>query len=216
MSKLDKVCDCINKHDVEFPWIYRIMIGVLLVVIIGGSLLMSKCSPEKAQAPEDTNVYLNEVVSFGTDYEIKVVGMSVDKDEAKDGTLDDDEEELSSYTLNLTIDIKEVSKKKWTKVKFGSDMFTLKSVNLGSKSLMAVFFETLAQKTLEAALSIAIDGGINIIEDTIGLAGDYTTSVVEELTDNDKMKPIKATKNQFESFYMKDIIPGLTGCIGCP
>ena len=205
MSKLDKVSDCVEKHNVKFPWDYRILIVILVIVFLGCVFINQKCSPEKSQSPEDTNVYLNETVGFGTDYEIKVIGINVEKDETAEGTLDEDDETLSSYTLNLTINIKKISNKKWTKVTFESNMFTLKSVNLNSKSLMGVFFETLAQKTLEIALSIAIEGEINIIEETAGLVGDYTTAVVDNLKDEEKMKPIKATKNQFESFEMKDV-----------
>ncbi len=203
MSKFDKICACIEKHNVEFPLVYRILIGGLIIAFLGFLLIQSKCSPEKKQKPEDTNVYLNESVVFGTDYELKVVGMSVDKDDNADGIKDEENDELSAYTLNLTIQIKKISNKKWTKVVFSSNMFKLKSVNLSSKSPMSVFFETLAQKTIEAAFSIAFDGGINVIEETVGLVGDYTTSVVEELSDNEKMKPIKAAKNQFQPFKMK-------------
>ena len=82
------------------------------------------------------------------------------------------------------------------------DTLTIKHFYL-KKYKMSVFFETLAQKTIEAAFSIAFDGGINVIEETVGLVGDYTTSVVEELSDNEKMKPIKAAKNLFQPFKMK-------------
>ena len=100
-----------SKYDITFPWKYRILLIIFVIVFLGCVFINQKCSPEKSQSPEDTNVYLNETVGFGTDYEIKVIGINVEKDETAEGKLDEDDEALSSYTLNLTINIKKISNK---------------------------------------------------------------------------------------------------------
>lgn len=46
---------------------------------------------------------------------------------------------------------------------------------------------------------------MNILDDTISFAADYTTEVVNEVTSQKKFKPIKASKNQFEPFKPKDV-----------
>ena len=113
-----------------------------------------------------------------------------------------------------TGDTKRISDKRYTKAKFiikmqqdklKSQMFTLKSINVKSRSKMAFFFEQLANQTINAALSVAIEGSVNILDDTISFAADYTTEVVNEVTSQKKFKPIKASKNQFEPFKPKDV-----------
>lgn len=56
-----------------------------------------------------------------------------------------------------------------------------------------------------ALLSGAIDGGVNIIEETINLAGEYITEISENVSTKDsKFKSIKATKKQFDEFKPKE------------
>lgn len=83
-------------------------------------------------------------------------------------------------------------------------MFTLKNINVKSRNKMAIFFEQLAKQTISAALSVAIEGGVNILDDTVSFAADYTTEVVKEVQSEKKLKPIKTSKNQFEAFKPKD------------
>lgn len=177
----------------------------LLVIFVVFGTIKSKCSSEESKAPEDTNVYLGEEVVFGQDYPIKIVGMSVEKIEEQKDIQDEDGDILSPYILNLKINIKQVSNKKCGDVKFKSEMFTLKNVNIKSKSKMAIFFETLFKTTFEMSLSMAVDGEINIIDTTIGFAQDYLTEVSENIITETKFKPIKASKKQFEEFTFSKI-----------
>ena len=184
----------------------RIIAGVFVAVFVIGAILGAVFLPQTAEKapPEDTNVYLNEEVCFAKDIYIKVVGLSVDTIESEAGEKDSDGDELSPYCLNLTLVIEQrADKPKATKLE--SQMFTLKSVNVKSRSKMAIFFEQLAKQTINAALSVAIDGSVNILDDTISFAADYTTEVVNEVTSQKKFKPIKASKNQFEPFKPKDV-----------
>ena len=83
----------------------------LFVLVIACGTIKAKCFPEESKIPEDTNVYLGEEVIFGKDYSIKIIGISLDKEEEQENTKDEDGDKLSSYVLNLKIKIKQVSKK---------------------------------------------------------------------------------------------------------
>lgn len=202
-----KFFDIREKFDIDCNDIgLRVIAGLFVAVIVIGAILGSLFLPQTAEKapPEDTNVYLNEEVCFAKDIYIKVVGLSVDTLESESGEKDSDGDELSPYCLNLTLEIEQrADKPKDTKLE--SQMFTLKNVNVKSRSKMAIFFEQLAKQTINAALSVAIDGSVNILDDTISFAADYTTEVVNEVTSQKKFKPIKASKNQFEPFKPKDV-----------
>lgn len=195
------------KGDIKLPTKLRIVIiGIFLAVILAGVLgtIFGQEAQEKAP-PEDTNVYLNEEVCFAQDIYIKVVGLSVDEIEAEEGTKDADGDELSPYILNLTIDIEQRAEKKGKNTTIDSEMFTLKSSNIKSKSHMKMFFSALARTTAMALLEGAVTGEVNIIEETINLAEEYVTEVSENVsTKESKFKPIKATKKQFEEFKPKE------------
>ena len=184
---------------------WGVFLVALFVLVIACGTIKAKCFPEERKTPEDTNVYLGEEVIFGKDYSIKIIGISVDKEEEQENTKDEDGDKLSSYVLNLKIKIKQVSNDKWGDIKFKSEMFTLKNVNLKSKSKMAIFFETLFKTTFEMSLSLAIDGEINVIDSALGFAQDYLTEVSENVKTENKFKPIKAKKNQFEKFNFSGI-----------
>lgn len=87
------------------------------------------------------------------------------------------------------------------KVKIKPSCFKLKSVNLKARSKMAVFIECLAKETISVMIGGAVDGSINIIEETINYAADYTLASIEN-AENSKVdfKPIKCNKDSFQTF----------------
>lgn len=182
----------------------RIFLGVLLLIAIILSIIFAPQIGEKAP-PEDTNVYLKEEVCFAKDIYIKVIGLSVDLIEESAGEKDLDGDELSPYCLNLTLTIEQRTNNNPKSTTIKPDMFTLKCINVKSRSKMAIFFEQLAKQTISAAISVAVEGSVNILDDTITFAADYTTEVVKEVQSEKKFKPIKASKNQFEAFKPKDV-----------
>lgn len=205
---MKKIFEWVEAFNIRFSLGMRIAIvgGFLAVLMIAilGSVLGTKTLQEKAP-PEDTNVYLNEEVCFAKDIYIKVVGLSVDESNSDEGTKDADGDELSAYTLNLIIEIEQRPEKKGRNTTIKSEMFTLKSSNIKSKTPMKMFFSTLAKTTAMALLSGAVTGEVNIIEETINLAGEYVTEVSENVSTKDsKFKPVKATKKQFEKFKPKE------------
>ncbi|MCR5308454.1 MAG: hypothetical protein K6E24_05620 [bacterium] len=160
---------------------------IVLFVITG---ILNKCTKTKK---EDTNAYLDEYVVFGKQTYIKVSGISVTENTQ---TLDDDGDELSSYTLNLSLDIYQTGDKV---VNLSPSNFKLKSVNLESKSKMEVFISALFKETLDVMASIGIDGSVNIIEETISFSGDYWQESIKnaEESKND-FKPIKPSYCSFD------------------
>jgi len=180
-----------------------LLIAVLLVVI--GGTVKAKVFPKESNSPEDVNVYLGEEILFGQDYQISVVGMLVDKEDNQEAAKDADGDILSPYCLNLKIQIKKVSNKKWGEIQFESEMFKLKNVNLKSKSKMAVFFEALFKNTVEMSLSMVVDGEVNIIDSAVGFVGEYLTEISENVVTESQFKPIKATKNQFDKFKLPKV-----------
>ena len=198
----------ISAFDVKIGKTSRIIIAIFLLVIliflVLALVLNRTIVSKESKEPEDTNVYLNEEVCFAGDIYITVVGISVDKDYSAIGNSDDDGDLLSAYRLNLTLTVEQKAKI-WAKnTKIKPEMFTLKCVNLESKNTMNIFFEQLAQLSLSSALSLVIDGSVNIIEETVNFALDYTTAIVDNLTTENKFKPIK-NDNKFEAFKPKKI-----------
>lgn len=196
-----------KKFDVDgFDIKTRILVGIFVIVLIGGIALGSIFIPQAGEKapPEDTNVYLNEEVCFAKDIFIKVVGLSVDTIEIEGQEADSDEDKLLQYCLNLTILIEQRTDKKPKNTTIKPEMFALKNINVKSRNKMAIFFEQIAKQTISAALSVAIEGGVNILEDTVSFAADYTTEVVKEVQSEKRFKPIKANKNQFAAFKPKD------------
>lgn len=186
---------------------------VVLLLFIGGLILASILNNNKE--PQDLNVYLNEEVRFADEIFIKVVGLSVDKTEMDEQNFDEDGDKLSEYTLNLLVSIEQRNTDFYiNKVTMKSEMFTLKSVNLKSKSKMQVFFNSLATITLQTSIGLLVGGAVDgsleygvmdAIETGIDFANEYTTQSIEnaEILKTD-FKPIKATKNQFEPFNPRD------------
>lgn len=191
----------------------RILSIIGLVTIIGVLILASVLGNNNK--PKDLNVYLNEEVCFADEVFIKVVGLSVDKSEINEVEIDEDGDELSEYILNLLISIEQRNTDNYiNKITMKSEMFTLKSVNLKSKSKMQVFFNSLATVTLQTSIGLLIGGAVDgsleygvmdAIETGIDFASEYTTESIENAkTLKTDFKPIKATKNQFEPFNPRD------------
>lgn len=196
-----------KKFDVDgFDIKTRIMVGAFVIVLVIGIVLSSILIPqaEEKAPPEDTNVYLNEEVCFAKDIYIKVIGLSVDTIEIDGKETDLGKDKLLQYCLNLTLSIEQRADKTPKSTTIKPQMFTLKNINVKSRNKMAIFFEQLAKQTISAALSVAIEGGVNILDDTVSFAADYTTEVVKEVQSEKKLKPIKTSKNQFEAFKPKD------------
>lgn len=191
----------------------RITCVVVLALFIGCLILASIFNNNKK--PQDLNVYLNEEVRFADEIFIKVVGLSVDKTDTDEYNFDEDGDKLSEYTLNLLVSIEQRNTDFYiNKVTMKSEMFTLKSVNLKSKSKMQVFFNSLATITLQTSIGLLVGGAVDgsleygvmdAIETGVDFATEYTTQSIENAeTLKTDFKPIKATKNQFEPFNPRD------------
>lgn len=190
-----------DAHDVEFSVKYRIMLIILVIVIIGCGVLKSYIDDSNKDTG-DKNVYLNEEICFADEIYIKVISINVEKQE-NNGSLDDDGDILSDYTLNLSLEIEQRHTDFWlNKIKIKPQNFSLKSVNLEAKSNMGIFFEKLFQSTISSMLSGGIEGSINIIDDTISFVEDYTLASIENAERNKTdFKEIKCNNNEFEPFY---------------
>ena len=141
----------------------------------------------------DSNIYLNEEVCFAKEVYINVVGINVEKNDDK-------------YILNLKTNIEQRSiDGKKDKVKIEPKNFVLKSVNLKAKSQMSVFFESLFKATVSALLSGAIEGSINIIEETVSFVSEYTTEAITTAIDSKSKFKNTKTSTAFNSFYPRDI-----------
>lgn len=141
----------------------------------------------------DSNIYLGEEVCFAKEVYISVSGINVTK-------------ENNSYCLNLKADIEQrCEDNKPDKVLIEPKNFVLKSVNLKAKTQMSVFFESLFKATISALVSGAVEGSINVIEETISFVGDYTSESIKAAVDaNTKFKNVKAN-NTFDGFYPRDV-----------
>lgn len=184
-----------NKNN----WFVYIVCSVLLLFIVVKAII----NTEKGEKPKDLNVYLNEEVCFADNIYIKVNKMNVTENE-DEFVQDNDGDELSKYILNLELTVQRRSDKKKNKeIEIKPNMFQLKSVNLKSKSRMAVFFESMFKATLNALVSGAVNGEINIIEETIGFAEEYISESIDNAqTLKTDFKPISANSNSFEKFYL--------------
>ena len=189
--------------------ICSVVLVLILISIVGLSIF------NKNKKPQDLNVYLNEEVRFADEIFIKVVGLSVDKTDTDEYNFDEDGDKLSEYTLNLLVSIEQRNTDFYiNKVTMKSEMFTLKSVNLKSKSKMQVFFNTLATVTFQTSIGLLVGGAVDgsleygvmdAIETGVDFATEYTTQSIENAeTLKTDFKPIKATKNQFEPFNPRD------------
>lgn len=195
-----KAVDIYEHHTIELTWKVRIGIISFLICFIALWTLSSYVDDQNKNVG-DTNVYLNEEACFAGEIFVKVTSLNVDTIESEE--IDSDGDALSSYVMNLGITIEQRHIDFFTnKVKFSPKCFALKSVNLKAKTLMSIFIESLAKATIAAALGAGIEGTINIIDETINFASEYTTESIEnaELLNGD-FKPIKSADDSFPSFY---------------
>lgn len=208
---MKKISELISAFDWKSPWIVRILCGLLIVcLLVVGGIFGGKANAEYnnevKEATKDENVYLNEEVCYAGGIYLKVNSISVDTVEEQANSFDQDKNQLSEYILNLGLSIERRGGGRWTnKVKIKSNYFSLKSVNLKSKSKMKIFIECLAKETINAAVNIVVGGSVNILEETANFIGEYTTDSIENATTNkNDFKPIKGKKKQFEPFKPKE------------
>ena len=185
--------------DNKTKWLIRIPCIVLVLAIV----LIAVINTITGVKPKDLNVYLNEEVCFADNVYIKVDKMNVTENDENE-TSDEDGDILSKYILNLELSIQRRSDKKKNKqIEINPKMFQLKSVNLKSKSKMAVFFESMFKATLSALISGSVEGEISIIEETLGFAEEYISESIENAkTLKTDFKPIRADLNSFEKFNL--------------
>lgn len=166
---------------------------LILVFLIVGINTYKYYSNPKDEQEVDSNVYLNEEVCFAKEVYISVTGINVEKVE-------------DVYKLNLVVNVEQrCVDGKPDKVEIEPKNFVLKSVNIKAKSHMAIFFESLFKASISMMISGAIEGSINIIEETISFVGDYTSETIVNAIDADtKFKNVDAD-NTFELFYPRDI-----------
>ena len=191
----------IDKCSVKFDGLHRVFMaivgaGIFLIILL--STFFGKMLPQasESEAPKDTNVYLGEEVCYAKDIYIKVVGINVIEN--------DDPDSECRYYLNLTLDIEQRAEEKPSGTKIGPKNFELRAINQKAKGKLRIFFETLAQSTFETMLSIPFEGEVNVIEETLNLALDYSATVVDDVQTNKKLDPIKLDQLSFDSFYPKD------------
>lgn len=184
--------------DNKTKWLIRIPCIVLVLAIV----LIAVINTIMGVKPKDLNVYLNEEVCFADNIYIKVDKMNVTENE-ESNDIDEDGDDLSKYILNLELSIQRRSDKKNKQIEINPKMFQLKSVNLKSKSKMAVFFESMFKATVSALISGSVEGEISIIEETLGFAEEYISESIENAkTLKTDFKPITANLNSFEKFYL--------------
>lgn len=185
--------------DNKTKWLIRIP----CIVLVLATVLIAIINTVMGVKPKDLNVYLNEEICFADNIYIKVDKMNVTESEESD-VIDADGDNLSKYVLNLELSIQRRSDKKKNKqIEINPKMFQLKSVNLKSKSKMAVFFESMFKATVSALISGSVEGEISIIEETLGFAEEYISESIENAkTLKTDFKPIRADLNSFEKFYL--------------
>ena len=192
---MGKILDFIEKTTISIPKQYRIAmasIAVLALTIVGINTVSNAVNPKDEQTV-DSNIYLNEEVCFAKEVYISVTGIDVTKEE-------------DSYILHLTTNVEQrCEDNKPDKVVIEPKNFVLKSVNLKAKSQMSVFFGALFKASLSFLASGAIDGSVNLIEETLSFIADYTSDAIDAAKDtNTKFKKVKAD-NTFDSFYPRDV-----------
>ena len=202
---MGKMCDALKKSEIVFPIKYRLALGVLVVSLIGVSVLSSYLNDQNKDTG-DTNVYLKEEACFADEIFISVQSLNVEK-AIFDEQVDEDGDVLSKYILNLGLVVEQRHTDFWlNKHKLKPSNFKLKSVNMQARSKMEVFFECLAKETLSMAISGSIGGSVNIIEETVNFAADYTLSSIENAENSNVLfKPIKCCSDSFEPFYPNEV-----------
>lgn len=200
---MGKFVDWYENFSLKFDKKYQILVGISLVVVIVGVIVGTYFGKPKPE-PVDKNVYLNEEICFADEVFIKVIGLRVEENAIEAGD-DIEGDKLSKYFLNLTVSVHQRNTDFYTnKITISPEMFLLKSVNLKSKSKMAVFFESMAKATLNSALSVAM-GDVNIIDELVGFAEQYAEGSIEN-AENSKtdFKSMKLEKTAFEPFKPRE------------
>lgn len=188
----EKIVEICETFIIKVPLSIRIILGVFLVVGIGTAIVLSIVNPQGNQPSKRSenkeNVYLYEEVVFADEIYIKVVGINVI-------------EQNGIYTLNLQVKIEQ-----WhtdlniNQQEIRPRMFELRLVDKYASSPMSVFVKSLANATVSAIASGAVGGDINIIEETLGFAGDYVTGIIENATSEEE-STIKANSDTFDPYY---------------
>lgn len=181
-------------------WFLRF--GPLLLILIAFATTALTTYSNTSNDVKDPNVYLDEETCYAGGIYIKANKISVIQN---DEEFDDDGDKLSPYTLRIGVSIQRRGGSFWTGVnKIKSNNFTLKSVNLKSKSKMGVFIESLFKATISAAIDIAL-GDANIIGETLSFVEEYTLESIENAGNSSvDFKPIKCSKGQFKPYKPKD------------
>lgn len=192
MKLIEKIGEIMEAFTIKVPLAWRIIFSVILVGGIGSAIILSVLNPGGNQLSERSenkeNVYLFEEVLFADEIYIKVIGINVI-------------ENNDIYTLNLQVRIEQ-----WNtdininQQEIRPDMFELRLVDRNASSPMSVFVQSLANATVSAMASGALGGDINVIEETLGFAGDYVTGAIENATSEDG-RTIGANDDTFESYY---------------
>jgi len=171
-----------KKYDIPIKRI--IGISILIIIIISALLgTFTVTSNNDSVTKEDRNVYLNEPIQYASDVYITVNGINVETIISNN--------ENKEYILNLSVGIESKHEKyHFRSAKLSNKNFQLKSVNLKSKSKFSIFIEALAKETLNAAVGIAVDGGINIIDETINYIGTYVEGSIDNAENKPDFKPI--------------------------
>ncbi len=199
---MGKLSDIYEKFNINFDKKARIMLGLFLIVIIVLLIVSGTYFSDKNKNSGDTNVYLKEKVCFADEIYFSVDSINITKND-NSNAIDEDGDELSEYTLNLGVLVEQRHTDLWiNKVKIKPSCFKLKSVNLKAKTKMEVFFECLAKETFSLMLGGAVGGSINVIDETINYAADYTLASIENVeTNKTDFKPIKCSDDSFKDFY---------------
>lgn len=176
----------------------RIILGVFIVTVIIVLVLKSHfgSSASESNNLKDSYAYLNEEVCYAKDIYVKVTEMYVVENE--------DEKSDVQYYLFLTLSIEQKAENAPSRTQISPSNFELRAINQRAKGKLRTFFEALAKITIETSLELAISGDINIVEETLSLANDYTSERITEIQTNKKLKAIKLKKNSFDSFRPVD------------
>lgn len=177
---------------IKVPLSLRIILCVVLAGGIASAIILPLINPQDNEpsdrAANKENVYLYEEVEFADEISIKATGISAIQ-------------ENGIYTLNLQVRIEQ-----WNtdinvnQQEIRSDMFELRLADMYARSPMSVFVQSLTNATISAIASGAIGGEINVIEETIGFAGDYIIGLIENST-SEEGRTIRARDGAFEPYY---------------
>lgn len=196
-----------QKHEINFDKKF-IFLGLSifgLIFFIASVYTISRKYNEEEYIEKDENVYLNEEVCYAGGIYIKASSISVDVIDSQINEMDEDDDELSKYSLNLGLSIERRSNTKQTKnVRFSVSSFSLKNVNLEAKSKMSVFLECLAKESISLLFGMTT-GSVNLINETINFVGEYTTDSIENAQFKTDFRKIKCQKNSFEPFELVEM-----------